>query len=222
MGAGYPGAVWGCQHRRLESHLRGVDSAPVRTLTVRRVMLLEVQMDIVLWVIAVLALLMAWGTRKKVAEMDSRVMESKRIATTVRDEVLELSEAVATLRKLLAGMAAGNEVDAAMVREGRLFRVIMPENLQKKFTGGEAPYVIDVRTANEWAGGHIPGAQHLPIDDLEKSLHNVKRDGTPMHLICAGGGRSAAASKLLSDRGYLNVFNVEGGMKAWRGDTVKD
>jgi rhodanese-related sulfurtransferase len=43
-----------------------------------------------------------------------------------------------------------------------------------------------------------------------------------MYVICAGGGRSAAASKQLSDRGYLNVFNVEGGMKSWRGETVKD
>jgi rhodanese-related sulfurtransferase len=40
-------------------------------------------------------------------------------------------------------------------------------------------------------------------------------------MICAGGGRSAAAAAFLANRGYLNVHSVEGGMGAWRGKVVK-
>lgn len=179
-------------------------------------------MDIVLWVIAALALILAWTSRSRIAAMESDVKDAKRLGEAVRNEVVELTEQVGILRKLLASIAAGNELDAAMVREGRLYRVVMPEALQKKLGSGEKLCVLDVRTAAEWASGHIPGAQHIPIDDLDKQMHAVTRDGTPMFVICAGGGRSAAASKQLSDRGYLNVFNVEGGMKSWRGETVKD
>lgn len=179
-------------------------------------------MDIILWVIAVVALMMAWSLRSRLVEMESSVRDAKRLGEAVRDEVVELSGQVDVLRKLLAGVAGGQEVDAAMVREGRLYRVVMPDKLQEKMAAGERLCVLDVRTANEWAGGHIPGAQHIPVDELDKQMHAVKRDGTPMYVICAGGGRSAAASKQLADRGYLNVFNVEGGMKAWRGETVKD
>lgn len=179
-------------------------------------------MELAFYAVAVLALFAAWSTRSRVREMESSVREVKRLGEAVRTEVVELTEQVEVLRKLLAGVAGGHEVDTAMVREGRLFRVVLSDALQQKMADGEKLCVLDVRSDGEWASGHISGAQHIPIDSLEKNMHAVTRDGTPMYVICAGGGRSAAASKQLSDRGYLNVFNVEGGMKSWRGETVKD
>jgi rhodanese-related sulfurtransferase len=179
-------------------------------------------MDMVLWVIAVVALLIAWTSRSRLAETETAAKEAKRLGEAVREEVVQLTEQVGVMRKLLASVAGGHEIDATMVREGRLYRVVLSEALQQRMTAGEKLCVLDVRTPAEWASGHIPGAQHIPIDDLDKNMHVVKRDGTPMFVICAGGGRSAAASKQLSDRGYLNVFNVEGGMKSWRGEVSKD
>ena len=37
--------------------------------------------------------------------------------------------------------------------------------------------MIDVRSPQEWAGGHIAGALHIPVDDIQKRLHEVARDG---------------------------------------------
>ncbi len=179
-------------------------------------------MDILLWVVAAVALFMAWSARSRAAEMESRLLEAKRLGSAARDEVVELTGAVDTLRKLLARVANGHHVDAHMVRDGRLFRNILAADLQKKVEGPDKLCVLDVRTDNEWQGGHIPGATHVPVDDLEKQLHAVPRDGTPLYVICAGGGRSQAAAKFLAERGYVDVFNVEGGMQAWRGERSRD
>jgi len=59
------------------------------------------------------------------------------------------------------------------------------------------------------------------VDDIQKRLHEVARDGRKLFVICAGGGRSQAAASFLSGRGYLNVHTVEGGMNSWKGPVVK-
>ncbi len=179
-------------------------------------------MDFVLIALSLCALLMAIGARKRAAGLEERLGEARRSATSAQATADELKESIDTLRALLGRVAGGHAVDALMVREGRLYRNTTTAELQKVLDEGRKPYVLDVRSSQEWAGGHIPGAMHVPVDDLEKSLHSVKRDGTPMYVICAGGGRSSAASKFLSGRGYLNVFNVEGGMNGWRGTVVRD
>jgi len=179
-------------------------------------------MDIVLTAVALCALLMAIGARKRAAGLEERLGEARRTATAAQATADELKESVDTLRALLGRMAGGHSVDALMVREGRLYKNTTSAELQKSLDEGRKPYVLDVRSSQEWTVGHIPGAVHVPVDDLEKSLHSVKRDGTPMYVICAGGGRSVAAAKFLSNRGYLNVFNVEGGMNGWRGPIARD
>ncbi|RKY20686.1 MAG: rhodanese-like domain-containing protein [Planctomycetota bacterium] len=108
-----------------------------------------------------------------------------------------------------------------MVREKRLYANANTLKLAQLLESGSSVAVIDVRSAGEWGGGHIEGALHIPVDELERRLSEVPRDGTPLYLICASGGRSAAAADLLGQRGYLHVHNVEGGMQAWRGAAVQ-
>lgn len=75
------------------------------------------------------------------------------------------------------------------------------------------PVVIDVREADEHAGGHVPGARNLPLSQLEDRLGDVPV-GAPVHVICQSGGRSARATAVLTARG-VDAVDVEGGTSAW-------
>jgi len=69
--------------------------------------------------------------------------------------------------------------------------------------------VIDVRTAGEFASGHLPNAINLPLDEIEASLpRRVKDKNQVLLLHCQAGGRSAEAKKKLIALGYLNAFNL--------------
>lgn len=84
------------------------------------------------------------------------------------------------------------------------------------FFGGKVPVVVDVRTAEEFAGGHVPGAQNIPLDRVESEVGALdKYKSGEVFLICESGGRSARASQVLADRGF-NAVNVMGGTYAWR------
>lgn len=72
--------------------------------------------------------------------------------------------------------------------------------------------VLDVREPDEWEGGHIAGAIHIPLGDLPARLAEVP-DG-PVVVTCRAGGRSARATEFLLSQGY-DVRNLDGGMKAW-------
>jgi len=78
--------------------------------------------------------------------------------------------------------------------------------------------VVDVREAEEWAGGHIPGAVHVPKSMLESRIEGASSDrSVPVVLYCASGNRSAwAARTLLDDLGYQHVESMTGGFTLWK------
>lgn len=78
---------------------------------------------------------------------------------------------------------------------------------------GAVPLLIDVRTPEEFAGGHVPAARNVPIDDLDTRVAEL---GTgEVYVICQSGGRSARASAALAAKG-LHPVNVTGGTGAWK------
>ncbi len=82
----------------------------------------------------------------------------------------------------------------------------------------ESDILLDVREADEYASGHIPGAVHISRGLLEFKLSNspelASRD-LKIVLYCKTSGRAALASKALHDMGYLNVESIAGGFDAW-------
>jgi hydroxyacylglutathione hydrolase len=76
------------------------------------------------------------------------------------------------------------------------------------------PLVLDVRTQSEWDAGHLPGAIHIPLTDLETRLDELPEDGEIVTQ-CQGGGRSAIAASLLKAHGHTAVSNLEGGYAGW-------
>jgi rhodanese-related sulfurtransferase len=76
-----------------------------------------------------------------------------------------------------------------------------------------ASTLIDVREPAEYAAGHAPGAELIPMSVLPVRVQEIPRDRT-VYVICQSGGRSAQVVSWLNQQGFDTV-NVEGGTAAW-------
>ena len=76
--------------------------------------------------------------------------------------------------------------------------------------------ILDVRTPDEVAQGHIAGASILNIydEDFERKLNLIQKD-KPVYVYCRSGGRSSRAAQIMGKNGFSEVYNLEGGMGAW-------
>lgn len=74
-------------------------------------------------------------------------------------------------------------------------------------------YLVDVRTPEEFAQGHLPGAVNLPVDQLRQRLEELPRD-REIVTYCQVGQRGYLAQRLLAQRGF-SVQNLSGGYKTW-------
>ena len=81
----------------------------------------------------------------------------------------------------------------------------------------EDALVLDVRETGEWTSGHIPGARHIALAQLEKRMSEIEKlKDHPVILCCASGNRSSSACGRLKKGGFEKVFNLAGGISAWR------
>lgn len=76
--------------------------------------------------------------------------------------------------------------------------------------------LLDVRTPQEYHGGHIKEARNFPLDQIH--TYQAPKDKT-VYVICQSGMRSKRAANVLSKEGY-DVINVKGGMMAYKGKTI--
>ena len=76
--------------------------------------------------------------------------------------------------------------------------------------------LLDVRTPEEYRGGHVPGSKNLPLQQIEKITSIAEKKDTPLFVYCQSGARSRQAVSLLQRMGDVNVNNI-GGMSAYRG-----
>jgi rhodanese-related sulfurtransferase len=74
--------------------------------------------------------------------------------------------------------------------------------------------VLDVRTPDEFQGGHIPNATLIPLQELENRLNEIDKGKTYL-VVCRSGNRSTQASEILSSNGFSNIYNMTGGMNNW-------
>jgi rhodanese-related sulfurtransferase/rubrerythrin len=89
-------------------------------------------------------------------------------------------------------------------------KTFMTEHKEGSYT------LLDVRQPREYEADHIPGAKLIPLPSLKDSFRQLDSQ-KPVIAYCAIGGRSFAAAQLLSGLGFKEVYNLQGGIKAWRG-----
>jgi molybdopterin/thiamine biosynthesis adenylyltransferase/rhodanese-related sulfurtransferase len=109
-----------------------------------------------------------------------------------------------TYRELLS--QAKGEIDEIDTAEGA-----------RLLDSDDAPLFVDVREQDEWDQGIIPGALHIPRGYLESRVEGLLPDHDRAIVVyCAGGSRSAFATKTLEELGYENVLNLAGGFTDWK------
>ena len=86
----------------------------------------------------------------------------------------------------------------------------------KEFESTEDAVLLDVRTVDEYAEGHIPGSINIPLDTVASVLERIPDKDTPLFVHCLSGGRSGKAVSFLKKLGYTQVKNI-GGINLYNG-----
>ena len=90
---------------------------------------------------------------------------------------------------------------------------ITAQEAYQKYQAGAL--ILDVRTPEEWAEGHVPNAILIPLDELENRLNELPKD-REIVVICHTGNRSREGAVLLLKAGFTKVSTVIGGMNNWQ------
>jgi len=91
--------------------------------------------------------------------------------------------------------------------------IVSASELCAGLRGGVGSQWLDVRSATEFAAGHIPGAVNIPLEEIEARLEDINPD-VPLVLVCKGGKRARMAAGLLEPCRH-NVAVLDGGTDAW-------
>lgn len=80
-----------------------------------------------------------------------------------------------------------------------------------------APLLLDVRSQQEFAGGHIPGSINIPVAELASRLGEIEaHKGSEVVVYCERGGRAVVATEILEAVNFSSIRHMEGDMSAWR------
>jgi hydroxyacylglutathione hydrolase len=88
------------------------------------------------------------------------------------------------------------------------------DELDARLREHEDLQVIDVRRPAEYEAGHVPGARNAQLAELAKRTSEFD-PGRPTAVVCASGYRSSAATSLLEQKGFGELYNVVGGTNGW-------
>lgn len=95
--------------------------------------------------------------------------------------------------------------------------VLKPLAFQEKLAATENATILDVRTTEEFAGGHLENARNIDwtADGFDAKIANLDKSN-PYFVYCLSGGRSAAAAEHMRELGFKEVYEMDGGMMKWR------
>jgi hydroxyacylglutathione hydrolase len=93
---------------------------------------------------------------------------------------------------------------------------LSPNDLSHQLENGEFVNVLDVRGDAEWESGAISGAAHVIAGQVPDRLDEVPPSNHPLAIVCNSGFQSTVVGSVLARHGYKDLFNVTGGMNAWR------
>ena len=132
-------------------------------------------------------------------------------------QALRIGAETTLVGHLRGGFSTWVEGGGAVESNGRLTVEQLAERLAATGSAAgtrDASLVIDVRQANEYAAGHVPGSVHFAAGSLPDRLDDLPRD-RPIVTICASGMRSSIAASLLRSAGFADVSWVASGVPAW-------
>jgi len=96
-----------------------------------------------------------------------------------------------------------------------LFKTVTPQEAKNLIESRKDLLLIDVRGQDELGQGYIEGSTLMPLWDIIQGTRRPSQN-KPILLICAVGGRSLALGQLMSKNGWKEVYNLKGGISAWK------
>jgi rhodanese-related sulfurtransferase len=114
----------------------------------------------------------------------------------------------------LAQSPAATPAPTSVAKPGRI------DGATAKALAAGGAKVVDVRTAEEFASGHVPGAIHVPYDEIARRAAEIGPPSTPVLLYCRTGRRSAIAVKALQKAGYEKLYDFRS-VSAWPGELAR-
>jgi hydroxyacylglutathione hydrolase len=163
--------------------------------------------------IAIYDKLSFWAAYTVPYDMDIFIVESPKVSA------LEAQKAFATvgIHNIQGSLKGGIN---AFVESGEDFEDIAQVSVQfleDMLDAGENIILIDVRSESEYKEAHIKQARHFYLGTLKEQMHKISKDeDAEVYVICGGGFRSSLACSILKAGGYSYVYNVMGGMNAWK------
>ncbi len=100
-------------------------------------------------------------------------------------------------------------------------KVITGEELQVMMKDGQPMKIVDVREPDLFAKGHVPGAINIPYDTARERILKELSKNDRVVFICHSGPMGEKLSGVLTQNGYTKVYNVDGGMRWWKGPLEK-
>jgi rhodanese-related sulfurtransferase len=93
--------------------------------------------------------------------------------------------------------------------------VVDSNNFEKQMNENSSQ-IVDVRTPEEFSAGHIANAVNMDVtaDGFEQQIEALDKE-KPVMVYCKSGGRSARAASILKDKGFKNVYDLDGGIIGW-------
>ncbi|WP_181017637.1 molybdopterin-synthase adenylyltransferase MoeB [Zemynaea arenosa] len=119
--------------------------------------------------------------------------------------------------EVLPAIAGGEQAARSYANWRRDLQATIPTLTAREAAELHDAAVIDVRTAEEWAQGHMPGAVHIDRGFLELRIEALVPDrGRTVVVYCQSGVRSLFAANALRYLGYADVRSLAGGIEAWK------
>ena len=123
-----------------------------------------------------------------------------------------------SIKIFLIAVLAGLTITACGSEEAADYQRISMEEAVELMETEENYIILDVRTAEEYSDGHIPGAVNVPNETIGSDEIPELPDKEQMILVyCRSGNRSRQASEKLAEQGYTNVLEF-GGINDWKGE----
>ena len=100
------------------------------------------------------------------------------------------------------------------------FESLTPKQAYEMIQNDPDVVVLDVRTPQEYAEGHLQGSTLVPVQTIDRALGEGKLEplkGKKIVVYCRSGVRSVKASRKLADHGFV-PYNVKGGINAWKSE----
>ena len=114
----------------------------------------------------------------------------------------------------LADQSAAPPAAAATAESVKVAQVSPDALLERQAKQDSTVFLLDVRTPEEFAAGHIAGAVNIPYDQVAAHLQEIPKDKEVV-LYCKSGRRAGLAAESLAANGYTQLAHLEGDMQGW-------